>query len=67
VCQSVYPTIVAGLRLRKNVPAATKNCWRRRFIEVCFVLKESRRVILPITSCVHVTQQNGSGMKSTGI
>jgi hypothetical protein len=27
---SAYPPIVARLELNKYVPAATKNCWRRR-------------------------------------
>jgi hypothetical protein len=32
VCLYVYPPIVARLRLGKDVPAATKNCWRRHFL-----------------------------------
>jgi hypothetical protein len=29
---SVHPSIVARQRLAKHVPAATGNCWRRRFL-----------------------------------
>jgi hypothetical protein len=29
---SLYPPIVARQRLGKHVSAATKNCWRRRFL-----------------------------------
>jgi hypothetical protein len=32
VCESVYPRIVARKQLRKDVPAAMKNCWRPRFL-----------------------------------
>jgi hypothetical protein len=32
VCESVYPLIVSRYRLGKDVPAAVKNCWRRRFL-----------------------------------
>jgi hypothetical protein len=51
-CVCVYPTrIVARKRLGKNVPAATQNCWRCLLYEVRVVSKESRRLILQITSC----------------
>jgi hypothetical protein len=29
---SVYPPIVDRYRLGKEVPAATRDCWRRRFL-----------------------------------
>jgi hypothetical protein len=36
---SVYPPIVARQRLGKHIPAATKNCWRRRFVYGPFGIK----------------------------
>jgi hypothetical protein len=32
VSRSVYPCIVVRQQLCNDVPAATKNCWRRRFL-----------------------------------
>jgi hypothetical protein len=45
------PVFVDRQRLGRQVPVATKNCWRRRFYEVRVVSKEHRRVILPRTFC----------------
>jgi hypothetical protein len=49
VCLCI-PPVVAGQRLGKHVPAATK-CWRRRFLCCSYRTKESRRLVLPSTSC----------------
>jgi hypothetical protein len=48
---SVYPPIVARHWPGKHVPAAMKNCWRRRFLCGPCHIKESRRLVIPRTSC----------------
>jgi hypothetical protein len=45
VCLSVYPPIFAKKQLGRDVPARTKNC------SVRVLSKESRRLVLPRTSC----------------
>jgi hypothetical protein len=58
VCLYVYPPIVARQRLGKNVTAATNKRNNRRivgrvvFCMVRVVSKESRRLVLPRTSCL---------------
>jgi hypothetical protein len=58
VCLYVYPFIVARQRLGGNVTAATNTRSNRRivgrvvFSAVHVVWRESRRLLLPITSCV---------------
>jgi hypothetical protein len=43
---SVYPLMVARYKLGKDVPAATKNCWRRLFYVVRVLSQDSLRVFL---------------------
>jgi hypothetical protein len=50
----VYPPIFGTQRLGKHVPAATKNCWRRRFLCGPCRIKESRRLVFPRTPCFRV-------------
>jgi hypothetical protein len=56
----VSPAVVAGQRVGENVTAAmnthatTKNCWMRIFCAVRIISKESRRKVLPRTSCLYL-------------
>jgi hypothetical protein len=40
MCLPVYPPIDARSQLSKDVPAATKKCWRHRFLCGTFYVKE---------------------------
>jgi hypothetical protein len=44
VVLTVYPRIVARQRLGKHVPAAMKNCWRRRFLCNPYRMKGKRAI-----------------------
>jgi hypothetical protein len=50
VCLSVYTSIVVMQWLSKNVPTATKICWKPRIYAIRNASKESERLVLPTTS-----------------
>jgi hypothetical protein len=57
VCLYVYLRITARQRLCKDIPATTKNCWRRRFICGPWRVKVSRRLILHRICCFSYVEE----------
>jgi hypothetical protein len=68
VCGSVYFPIVAWQRLGKHVPAAMKNCWRRRFLcGPCRIKGESvgLSVYFPIVAWQRLGKHVPAAMKNS--
>jgi hypothetical protein len=45
---------VCRQQLGKDVPVATKNCWRRHFKYGPSRMNSSKRLVLPRTSCLNI-------------